>query len=313
MAAASSRPGKRPASLIREANPFGWFSDDDKRTDFIYQWGFKEVIRHKRLNIVFFRSEGFLFQEWLVKSSLTKFLELKGDCYPTLVKIPTWRTETHHGVPRLNKVDIYNNFLKDPNMIRKYDSFSTDHLTKEERMCAYVITWILLPTSEDQSLLNAEDVYLLYALQTNIHLPYVVFISRILRLQNVDIKNEITIGDNKKKVIEKLFLEHSGLRKRKEGWIFKDKVCPETDKVDPVNIDMSKYEFRPQTKFGEFVEVRFKRLDEKMPMLQKSFTKLHKKMDYSLRINAFGDTSVDDSESEKNSAYEKIVEPSETE
>ncbi|KOM48093.1 hypothetical protein LR48_Vigan07g179700 [Vigna angularis] len=167
-------------------------------------------------------------------------------------------------------------------MIGKYDSFNADHLSKEARICSYVITWILLPRSEDQSLLNAEDVYLLYALQTGIqtdwvsvisdymrkvakkneyHLPYAVFINRILRLQSVDITNEITIIDNKKNVIEKLFLEHSGLRKGKEGWIFKDELCPDTDEVDPINTDKSRYEFRPQTRFEEFVEVRFKRLD----------------------------------------------------
>ncbi|KOM48332.1 hypothetical protein LR48_Vigan07g203600 [Vigna angularis] len=311
MAASFSRLGKRPASLIREANPFGWFSDDEQRIYFIFN------------------------------SGLTKFLELQGDCYPNLVKVfyanlkrernylisrvkgvniridySIWKyvagfqprgLKAHHGVPGLNKFDIYNNLLKDLNMIGKYDSFSIDHLSKEERIWAYVITWILLPRSEDQSLLNAEDVYLLYALQT------IVFISRILRLENVDITNEITIVDIKKNVIEKVFLEHLGLGKGKEGWIFKDELCPDTDKVDPINIDKSRYEFRPQTRFEEFVEVRFKRLDEKMSMLQKSFTELHRKMDYALRINAFGETFVDDSESKKNSANEKIVESSEME
>ncbi|KOM34691.1 hypothetical protein LR48_Vigan02g084100 [Vigna angularis] len=145
------------------------------------------------------------------------------------------------------------------------------------------------------------------------NLPYVVFISKILRLQNVDIKNEITIGDNKKNVIKKLFLEHSGLRKSKEGWFFKDEFFPDIDKVDPTNIDKSKYEFITQTKFEEFVEVKFKRPDEKMSMLQKYFTELHKKMDYALRINTFGDTSIDDSESEKKSLDENIVESFEKE
>lgn len=42
-------------------------------------------------------------------------------------------------------------------------------------------------------------------------------------------------------------------------------------------------------------------------MLQRSFTELHRKMDCALRINVFGDTYVDDFESEKNSADEKIV------
>ncbi|KOM31482.1 hypothetical protein LR48_Vigan01g103700 [Vigna angularis] len=192
MAASSSRPGKCSTSSRREADPFGWFSDDDQRTDFICQWEYKEVIRHKGLSISFFRSEGFLFQEWLEKVGLTKFVELQGDCYPNLVK-------------------------------------------------------------------------------------------------NVDITNERTICCNKQNVLEELFLDSVGFRKGKEGWVFKDEYIP------------------------EFVDERFKRLDEKMMMLQRSFTKLHQKMDYVLRINAFGDTSIDDSESGKNSAEEKIVESSETE
>ncbi|KOM41083.1 hypothetical protein LR48_Vigan04g128100 [Vigna angularis] len=98
------------------------------------------------------------------------------------------------------------------------------------------------------------------------------------------------------------------LAKKKEGWIFKDEHCPGTDEVNPINIDTSRYKFRPQTRFEEFIDERFKRLDEKMSMLQRSFTELHRKMDYALRINAFGDTSVDDSESEEDNAYVKIVE-----
>lgn len=50
-----------------------------------------------------------------------------------------------------------------------------------------------------------------------------------------------------------------------------------------------------------------------MSMLQRFFTEMHRKMDYALRINAFGETSVDDFESEKNYANKKIVESSESE
>ncbi|KOM50032.1 hypothetical protein LR48_Vigan08g085900 [Vigna angularis] len=274
MVASSSCLGKCYASLIKEANPFGWFSGDDQRTDFICQWGFKEDIRHKCLSILFFRTEGFLFQEWRVKASLTKFVELQGYCYPNLVK------------------------------------------------------------GEDQFLLNVEDVYLLYALQTGIktywssvicdymikfakqkeyHLPYAVFISMILRIQNVDITNEMMICCNKRNNLEKMFLNSIGLRKSKDGWLFKDEYISSTDEVKPMNVDTSRYEFRPQIRFKEFVDERCKRLDKKMAMLQRSFTELRRKMDYALRINAFGDTSVDDSESEKNSADKKIMESSETE
>ncbi|KOM50030.1 hypothetical protein LR48_Vigan08g085700 [Vigna angularis] len=110
-----------------------------------------------------------------------------------------------------------------------------------------------------------------------------------------------------------LFLNSVGLKTSKYGWLLKDEYLPGIDEVNPVNVDTSRYKFRPQTRFEEFVDERFNRLDEKMTMLQRSFTELHRKMDYALRINAFGDTSVDDSKSEKNSADEKVVESSETE
>ncbi|KOM28591.1 hypothetical protein LR48_Vigan553s002000 [Vigna angularis] len=329
MVALSSRLGKRSASSRREADPFGWFSDDDQPYDFICQWGYTEVIRHKCMSILYFRNEGFVFQEWLEKAG-----ELQGDFYPNLVKVfysnmqkkgncltsrvkgveisidySIWkyvvefqqgRLHAHKGIPGFYKTDIYNNFLKNPDMVGKNESFDIKNLRKDECLCACMITWILLPRGEDRSILNGEYVYLLYALQTGTqtdwslvisdymlkcakqkeyHLPYGVFISRILRMQNVDITNENTIYCNENNVLERLFLDSVGLRKLKE----------------------------------EFMDERFKRLDEKMLMLQRSFTKLHQKMDYALRINAFGDTSVDDSDSGKNNADKKIMESSEIE
>lgn len=56
----------------------------------------------------------------------------------------------------------------------------------------------------------------------------------------MDITNEVTISCNKKNVIEKLFLDHMGLRKSVEGWVFKDEYCPRTDEADPVSIDASR-------------------------------------------------------------------------
>ncbi|KOM26953.1 hypothetical protein LR48_Vigan347s000700 [Vigna angularis] len=281
MSASSSRLGKRSSSSRREANSFEWFSDDDQRTDFICQWGYKEVIRHKCMSILFFCNEGFLFQEWLEKAGLTKFVELQGDCYPNLVKVfysnlkkegncltsrvkganisidpLIWKyvagfqeggMKAHLGILGFYKTEIYNSFLKNPDMVEKYESLGIENLSKEESLCAYMIAWILLPRDEVQSLLNGEDIYLF------------------------------------------------------------------TEEMNPLNIDSSKYKFMPETRFEEFVDERFKRLDEKMIMLQRSFSEVHRKMNYALRRNAFGDTSIDDSESGKSSADKKIVESSETE
>ncbi|KOM55477.1 hypothetical protein LR48_Vigan10g136900 [Vigna angularis] len=170
MVASSSRPRKRSTSSRREVDPFGWFSDEDQRTSFICQRGYKEVIRHKCLSISFFRSEGFLFQEWLEKAGLTKFVELNGDCYLNLVR-------------------------------------SSIQILKRK-----------------------------IAKQKEYNLPYGVFISKILRMQNVDITNERTICYNKKNVLEKLFLDFVGFRKVKEGWIFKDEYIPSTKEMNPLNM-----------------------------------------------------------------------------
>lgn len=78
------------------------------------------------------------------------------------------------------------------------------------------------------------------ARQNEYYLPYVVFISRVLTFHDIDIINEVTISCNKKNVIEKLFLDHMGLRKSVEGWVFKDEYCPRTDEADPVSIDASR-------------------------------------------------------------------------
>ncbi|KOM34923.1 hypothetical protein LR48_Vigan02g107300 [Vigna angularis] len=279
MVASSSRPRKRFASSRREADPFGWFSDDDQRTDFICQWRYKEVIRHKCLRDCYPN---------LVKVFYSN-LKKKGNCLTSRVKgvkisidYSIWKyvagfqqegLNAHQGIPGFYKIDIYNNFFKNPDMVGKYESFDIKNLCKEECLCACMITWILLPRGEDRYILNGEDVYLLYALQTGTqtdwslvisdymlkfakqkkyHLPYGVFISKILRMQNVDITHERTICCNKQNVLEELFLDSVGFRKGKEGWIFKDEYIPGTDEMNPINIDSSRYEFRPQTRFEEF-------------------------------------------------------------
>ncbi|KOM25851.1 hypothetical protein LR48_Vigan197s002000 [Vigna angularis] len=333
MSTSSSRLGKRSSSSRREANPCGWFSDDDQRTDFICQWSYKEVIKHKCMSILFFRNEGFLFQKWLEKAGLTKFVELQGDCYPNLVKVfysnlkkegncltsrvkgvninidpLIWKyvagfqeggMKAHLGIPGFYKTEIYNNFLNNPDMVGKYEIFGIENLSKEESLCAYMITWILLPRDEDQSLLNGEDIYLLYALPTGIPTKWSFVISDYMLKIAKQKEYHLPYG---------VFINSVGFRKVKEGWIFKDEYIPSIEEMNPLNIDSSKYKFMPETRFEEFVDERFKRLDEKMVMLQRSFSELHRKMDYALRINAFGDTSIDDSESGKNNADKKIVE-----
>ncbi|WVZ17477.1 hypothetical protein V8G54_010459 [Vigna mungo] len=104
-----------------------------------------------------------------------------------------------------------------------------------------------------------------------------------------------------------------GLRKDVDDYLFKDEHCPGTEEAEPINIDISRYQFRRQIDFEKFVVDQFKRHDNKMSKLQKSFSELHRKMDYALMINAFGGTSKEDSRSEKDNADEKLLEMSDSE
>lgn len=71
---------------------------------------------------------------------------------------------------------------------------------------------------------------------------------------------------------------------------------------------MSKYQFKPRSDFEKFVVDQFERQDDKMSKLQKSLSKLHRKMDYALKIKAFGGTSEDESGSEKDKIDEEFIE-----
>lgn len=95
------------------------------------------------------------------------------------------------------------------------------------------------------------------AKQKEYHQPYVVLISRILRIQNVDITNERKICCNKRNALEKLFLDSVGLTKSKEGWIFKDEYLPGTNEMNHINVDTSRYKFKPQTRYKVLFFVLF--------------------------------------------------------
>ncbi|KOM43569.1 hypothetical protein LR48_Vigan05g117400 [Vigna angularis] len=114
-------------------------------------------------------------------------------------------------------------------------------------------------------------------------------------------------------LIEKLALCHMGLRKDEKGWSFKYEHVPKVEEVKPIGVDKSKYYFKPQSEFEKFVVDLLKKQDDKLSKLQKSLSGLHRKLDYALRINAFGGTSEDDTEGEENKTDEEFIEISDSE
>ncbi|KOM56026.1 hypothetical protein LR48_Vigan10g191800 [Vigna angularis] len=93
-----------------------------------------------------------------------------------------------------------------------------DGLNKEEKLIAYVLTWLLLPKRFVEDRMSIEDVFLLNSIKTKIptnwvallkdhmiaaadkyaqKIPYGVFISQVLILQGVDVSLEVRLVCNK--------------------------------------------------------------------------------------------------------------------
>ncbi|KOM51872.1 hypothetical protein LR48_Vigan09g053100 [Vigna angularis] len=180
----SSKRGKeKVAQITRNASPSGWISDRDTREKFLYWSHVKNVVPHKYLDLQLFKNEGFLFQEWIAYQGLTDFLQMKGHCYPDLVKVFYTNLRVVNGVIHsrvksfnitiddnvwsdipglkvqgldshirdsesnrfLTKRVIYINCLRYPGRYMVDKQYLHDGLNKEEKMISYVLTWLLLP------------------------------------------------------------------------------------------------------------------------------------------------------------------------
>lgn len=72
---------RRPSELE------GWISDDEAQSNFLDIWKIRKLITHKYLKLIFFRNEGFMFQSWLNRQGMKKFVEMTDPWYPKLVRV----------------------------------------------------------------------------------------------------------------------------------------------------------------------------------------------------------------------------------
>lgn len=77
---------------------------------------------------------------------------------------------SHHRIAGYESQGLYNTMLRKPVLSKYSDDFNIRNLQMDECVCAYVITWILLPSEDDHSLLTDEDIYLIYALSSGIQI-----------------------------------------------------------------------------------------------------------------------------------------------
>ncbi|KOM41099.1 hypothetical protein LR48_Vigan04g129700 [Vigna angularis] len=277
MVSSSSRCGKKAAHFVRNASPNGWISDEKERYRFgCYKKLFK-VVPHKFLDVELFRREGFIYQEWLVDVvGLAKFVEMTSDCYLDLVQVfyhnlkvvdgvicsrvkgvdikiddKIWLSFTslkaegfmsHERNSELNqwtnKKKIYKEYLRSPTRLKVYKPYLLGGLKMEEKRCAFVLTWVILPERCLRDRLTIADLFLVHAIKTRIPtnwvavmsehmieiasshghiLAYGVFISSVLKHHQIDLTGEKNIWCTESNEIGKAALRHNGLKNTKDG------------------------------------------------------------------------------------------------
>ncbi|KOM41120.1 hypothetical protein LR48_Vigan04g131800 [Vigna angularis] len=125
-------------------------------------------------------------------------------------------------------------------------------------------------------------------------LPYGVFISRVLKHHQVDLAGEKKIWCTESNEIGKEALRHNGLKKKKDGWVFKD-------------VDETPSTFTPQTEFERFVVDQFRMLSTRISKVEKPLIMIHKKSD---QDNALITPSASESDDEDDTTEVESMETS---
>ncbi|KAG2376514.1 uncharacterized protein HKW66_Vig0153320 [Vigna angularis] len=125
-------------------------------------------------------------------------------------------------------------------------------------------------------------------------LPYGVFISRVLKHRQVDLIGEKKIWCTESNEIGKATLRNNGLKKTKDGWVFKD-------------VDETPSTFTLQTEFERFGVDQFRRLSTRISKVERSLIMIHKISD---EDNALITPSISDSDDEDDTTKDESMETS---
>ncbi|KOM47490.1 hypothetical protein LR48_Vigan07g119400 [Vigna angularis] len=254
-----------------------------------------------------FFEEGFLFQEWIAYQGLTDFVQMKGDCYPDLVWVFYTNLRVVNGVIHsrvkgvnitiddnvwslipglkaegldshicdsesnrwLTKRAIYVNCLGYPRRYTVDKQYLHDGLNKEEKLIAYVLTWLLLLRRFVEDKMSTEDVFLLNAIKTRIPTNWV----GVLILQGVDVSQEVRLVCNKSQEIGILSLFSIGLERTVNGWFFKDELT--VGSTPTLVVDHTA--FIPKTDFEKYVVDQFRKKSERDERVEDTLFRWEKK------------------------------------
>ncbi|KOM27165.1 hypothetical protein LR48_Vigan404s001600 [Vigna angularis] len=196
----------------------------------------------------------------------------------------------------LKKNDVYNNWLRFPGRYSIERLYVHEGLNKEEKITTHILAWVILPARpvQVQDRMTTEDVFLLYAIKNHVttnwvevikdhmidagtkhaqHLPYVVFISKILTLQGVDVSVEKKCSCNCSNVINRNTLTSIGLVKTTKGWCFKDEENMVQRFGSKPALNEDRTNFVPETNFERFVVEKLRRLEQKIDALHEKKNK----------------------------------------
>ena len=228
----------------------GWFSGDvDLINKYILETSRKSVNTPKMVSFNWMKQQKLdSVRSILKEQKLKRFQELTGNIYPDLVKVfytnlhfngdsfvshvkgvemvitsDLWavmtglkssRLRINRGnlgvVEEFNKIQFYKGCLK--NSHSKVKNFSVGGLKLDERLIAFIVSWILIPRGSNHPTLSKEDLLLIYCIMNKVkinwihtikehmqksmrlcdfHYPYAILISNFLHYFEVNIEGEL--------------------------------------------------------------------------------------------------------------------------
>ncbi|KOM54835.1 hypothetical protein LR48_Vigan10g072700 [Vigna angularis] len=178
-----------------------------------------------------------------------------------------WYSETNRW---LKKKDVYSNWLRFPGRYTIERLYVHEGLNKEEKITAHILAWNDVPTNWVEVI---KDHMIDAGTKHARHLPYVVFISKIVTLQGVDVSGEKKCSCNCSNVINRNTLTSIGLLKTTKGWCFKDEENMVQSSGSTLALNEDRTNFVPETNFERFVVEKLKRLEQKIDALHEKKNK----------------------------------------
>ncbi|KOM31696.1 hypothetical protein LR48_Vigan01g125100 [Vigna angularis] len=308
--ASSSHPSTdrgKDVVAARNADLSGWICNEETRLEFLRWTKFKHIVPHKDLNLDLFEKEGFHFQEWIETQGLSTLVQMKGvnvhidnDVWFQLAGLKAEGLFSHLHYSETNrwlkKKHVYSNWLRFPGRCTIERLYVHEGLSKEEKITTYILSRVILPARpvQVQDIITTEDVFLLYCIKNDVptnwvdvikdhmidvgtkharHLPYVVFISKILTRQGVDVSGEKKGSCNCSNVINRNTLTFIGLVKTTKGWCFKveENMVQSSGSTHALNEDRTN--FVSETNFERFIVEKLRRLEQKIDALHEKKNK----------------------------------------